>query len=344
MRPQGLNGKKFKNSRSAPRGTEKPWGLAGVLRRSQGNVLIIAGRHHYPQGFPWQAPQRAVYSANLCPGAHIHPQNEGPGYTWVDPCSSSAGGFLWRHVSLPIGVLSYRRSTGLGIVDDSCFSSLWDKSARKITSTPFPKLPKPPACHTAVLVDRPFTRSAERLNQREMRHPQLLRPGPRQAHRPHRVRIESTPRMGDVPARIFPVAAASLEGTTQSLHPAAGTPPSECSAPPSSTSTNSICKRRKNLLTVVDRQLAIPAMSWLPPLSTVPPHDFVVVGGMDEDITRLMERNGRDLGKGKLDDTDRCHAPPIRVSTLSRLPPAVLGYDAEIGEWNHIGISPAVSP
>jgi solute:Na+ symporter, SSS family len=149
----------------------------------------------------------------------------------------------------------------------------------------------------------------------------------------------------DGAARIFPVAAASLEGDKESLYLCGGREPgAETDFLIDLHKFNPVKKDWSILGDVVDRR-GHPGHVMATAAFHVPPHHFVVVGGMDEEITRLMERNARDIKE--LDDTERERRKKyesVLLESFPGYPRTVLGYDAEIGEWNHIGNFPAPVP
>ncbi len=325
-------------------GEPKNPGLAGVFAGAQGDVLIIAGGTNYPQGLPWTGAPRAVYS-DIYVLERKTANGGAPAFTWVDPQAELADGISYgASVSLPEGVLCIGGAT-LRDVHDDCFLLSWNKEARKVETTAFPKLPKPLACHSAVLLKNVVyviggtnqlapnkaTNSFYALDLTKRNDPAAF--------------VWKALPAWDGPARIFPVAAASLEGTTESLYLCGGRDPDNTPDFLIDLHKFNPVKKDWSLLgDVVDRKghrgyvMATAAFH-------VPPHHFVVVGGMDEDITRLLERNGRDLKD--LDDADRERRKKYEVQLLENFPGyprTVLGYDAAIGEWNNIGNFPGEVP
>lgn len=325
-------------------GEAKNPGLAGVFAGAQDDVFIIAGGTNYPQGAPWTGAKRAVYG-DIYVLERTAAADGLPVFKWVDaqadlPDAVSYG----ASVSVPGGVLCIGGAT-LSTVHDACFLLTWNRDARKVESKPFPKLPKPLACMSAVLLKNTVyviggtsqvnggtgTRSfyALDLAQRDAAAGFEWKPLP----------------AWDGPARIFPVAAASLEGTTESIYLCGGRDPgSEPDFLIDLHKFNPVKKDWSILGDVVDRH-GHPGHVMATPAFHVPPHHFVIVGAMDEDITRLLERNARDLKE--IDETERAGRKKYEAQLLENFPGyprTVLGYDAEIGEWNHIGNFPGPVP
>jgi N-acetylneuraminic acid mutarotase len=325
-------------------GKDKNPGLAGVFAGAQEDVSIIAGGTNYPEGFPWTGASRAVYNEIYV--LERTAQADGlPAFKWVEaqaqlPEAVSYG----ASVSLPDGVLCIGGAT-LTATQDACFLLSWDKSARKVNTTPFPKLPKALACHTAVLlkntvyviggtgdIKKPLaTSSFYALD--------LSKRGKEKG-------FEWKALTGwDGPSRIFPVAAASMEGEVESIYLCGGRNPGN--EPDFLTDLHKFNPDKKEwsiLGDVVDPH-GHPGHVMATPAFHVPPHHFVIVGAMDEDITRLLERNARDIKE--LDDAEREGRRKYESAILQAFPGysrTVLGYDAEIGEWNHIGNFPAPVP
>lgn len=325
-------------------GEAKNPGLAGVFAGTQEDALIIAGGTNYPQGAPWTGAKRAVWS-DIYVLERRTSTTAAPTFTWTEaqldlpePVSYGAS------VSLPDGVLCIGGAT-LSTVHDSCFLLSWNKSARKVEMTEFPKLPKPLACHAAVLIkDTVYviggtsdittmkaTRSffALDLKQRGSATGFVWKALP----------------PWDGAARIFPVAAASLEGDKESIILCGGRDPgSDPDFLIDLHKFNPVKNDWAILGDVVDRR-GHPGHVMATPAFHVPPHHFVVVGGMDETITRLLESNGRELKE--LDENQRNERKQyenLMLENYPGYPRTILGYDAEIGEWNHIGNFPEAVP
>lgn len=321
-------------------GVEKNPGLAGVFAGAQGEVLIIAGGTNYPVGRPWTGAPRAVWS-----DIYVLERTAGadglPVFKWVDahadlPEAVSYG----ASVSLPGGVLCIGGAT-LSTVHDECFLLSWNTGARKVEITNFPKLPRPLACHTAVLLKNVVyvIGGTTQINGGQATN-SFYSLDLAERNAPASFAWKALPPW-DGPARIFPVAAASLEGEVESLYLCGGrNPGNEPDFLIDLHKFNPVKKDWSLLGDVVDRR-GHPGLVMATAAFHVPPHHFVVVGGMDEEITRLMESNARDLKE--LDDAERARRRKYEALILENFPGyprAVLGYDAEIGEWNHLGNFP----
>ena len=325
-------------------GEEKNPGLAGVFAGTHGDVFLIAGGTNYPQGRPWTGARRAVYS-DIYVLERTAAADGLPEFKWTAaqgdlPEAVSYG----ASVSLTDGVLCTGGAT-LSTVHDECFLLSWNKQARKVETTAFPKLPKPLACHTAVLLkDIVYVMggTTDIIAGRATSSFFALDLSKRKSGAAFAWK-SLTP--WDGPARIFPVAAASLEGETESIYLCGGRDPgSDPDFLVDLHKFNPVKKDWSLLGDVVDPR-GHPGHVMAAAAFHVPPHHLVVVGSMDEDITRLMERNARDLKE--LDEAERTRRRTYEARIMEDFPGyprAVLGYDAEIGEWNHIGNFPGEVP
>ena len=325
-------------------GEAKNPGLAGVFAGAQDDVLLIAGGTNFPQGSPWNGGPRAVYGDIYVLERTQKPDGL-PTFAWTSPNADLPAPLSYgASVSLPDGVLCMGGAT-LNNVQDACFLLTWNKAARKVETTPFPKLPKPLACHTAVLLqDIVYVIGGTS-------HLKTLAPTSsfyaldlKQRRAGTAFTWKALPAW-DGPPRVFPVAAASLEGEVESIYLCGGRQPGgEPDFLIDLHKFNPLKKDWSILGDVVDRR-GHPGHVMATAAFHVPPHHFVVVGGMDEDITRLLERNARELKE--LDETERERRKKYEAKLLEDFPGyprTVLGYDAEIGEWNHIGNFPGMVP
>jgi N-acetylneuraminic acid mutarotase len=326
------------------RGEDRNPGLAGAFAGAQGDVFIIAGGTNYPRGRPWTGALRAFYTDIYVLQRSDSP-NGLPAFDWIDPKASLREALAYgASVSLDDGVLCIGGAS-LGTVHNTCFLLSWNRQDRKILSTRFPPLPLPLACHTAVrlknvvyviggtsdIVSSRATNSffaldlADRTDSKRFQWKAL------------------TP--WDGPARIFPVAAASLEGESESLFLCGGRDPgNEPDFLIDLHKFNPVTNEWSLLGDVVDRR-GHPGHVMATAAFHVPPHHFVVVGAMDAEILRLMERNARDLKE--YDEPERERRKTYEAQLMENFPGyprTVLGYDAEIGEWNHIGNFPGDVP
>jgi SSS family solute:Na+ symporter len=325
-------------------GEERNPGLAGVFAGAHGDVFIIAGGTNYPVGRPWEGAPRAVYSDIYV--LERTPRTDGlPVFEWTPAGADLPDAISYgASVSLPDGVLCMGGAT-LSTVHDTCFLLSWNRERRKVEVKKFPRLPKPLACHTAVLLKNVVyvIGGTQSIN------------APRATSSFYALDMTQREDSGrfawkaltpwDGPPRIFPVAAASLEGETESIYLCGGRDPgNEPDFLIDLHKFNPVKNDWSLLGDVVDRN-GHPGHVMATAAFHVPPHHFVVVGGMDEAITRLMERNARDLRE--LDDAERDRRKKYEAQLMENFPGyprAVLGYDAEIGEWNHIGSFPGEVP
>jgi N-acetylneuraminic acid mutarotase len=324
-------------------GEPKNPGLGGAFAGAQEDVFIVAGGTNYPQGHPWTGAKRSVYKDIYVLERTAEPGGA-PTYKWIDPQAELPGSLSYgASVSLPDGVLC-TGGAALDAVRDECFLLSWNKAARKVEITPFPKLPKPLFCHTAVLLKNVVyvLGGTQEINGRATNSFYALDLAKRKS--PTGFEWKALPAW-DGPARIFPVAAASLEGETESLILCGGRDPGNEPDFLIDLHRFNPAKRDWSLLgDVVDRQ-GHPGYVMGTPAFHVPPHHFVVVGGMDEDITKLLERNARDLKD--IDEAERERRKKYEAQILENFPGyprTVLGYDSVIGEWNHLGSFPAEVP
>jgi len=268
-----------------------------------------------------------------------------PDFSWTGAQAELQDALAYgASVSLPDGVLCIGGAT-LSTVHDACFLLSWNTEARKVETTAFPKLPRPLACHTAVLLKNVVyvLGGTSQINGGRATNSFFALDLARRNAGAAFAWKALTP--WDGPARIYPVAAASLEGETESLYLCGGRDPgNEPDFLIDLHKFNPVKKDWSLLGDVVDRR-GHPGHVMATAAFHVPPHHFVVIGGMDEDITRLMERNARDLKE--LDDTERDRRRKYEAQLMENFPGyprTVLGYDAEIGEWNHIGNFPGDVP
>ena len=275
-------------------GEPKNPGLAGVFAGAQDEFFIIAGGTNYPQGFPWTGAPRAVYS-DIYVLERTARADGLPIYTWLPPGAELPDAVSYgASVSLPDGVLCMGGAT-LSTVHDECFLLTWNKAQRKVDTVPFPKLPRPLACHTAVVLQNivyVIGGTSDIKTQTATSSFYALDLSQRNAGAAFAWKALPA---WDGPPRIYPVAAASLEGEVESIYLCGGrNPGGDPDFLIDLHKFNPVKKDWSLLGDVVDRR-GHPGHVMATPAFHVPPHHFVVVGGMDEDITRLMERNGRDL-------------------------------------------------
>ncbi len=341
--PPKIEWEKIAELPPGPDGKRNP-GLAGVFAGAHGDVFLIAGGSNYPDNPPWQGGQRAFHRDIHVLERTLKPDGL-PLYHWTPagaqlPDAMACG----ASVSLSDGVLCIGGAT-TEAVRDECFLLSWNKTARQVESQPFPKLPKPLACHTAVLLlDTVYVigGTADLKTMAPTASFFALDLTKRQSAKDF---VWKELRAWDGPPRIYAVAAASLEGEVESLYLCGGRQPGgEPDFLIDLHKFNPLRKEWTLLGDVVDRR-GHPGHVMATPAFHVPPHHFVVIGGMDEDITRLLERNSREFGE--LDDVERARRKKyeqLLMENFPGYPRTVLGYDAEIGEWNHIGNFPGEVP
>lgn len=325
-------------------GEQRNPGLAGVFAGAHGDALLVAGGTNYPEGRPWTGAPRAVYS-DIYVLERTARADGLPDYHWVDAGASLPESVSYgASVSTPDGVLCIGGAT-LGTVHDDCFLLSWNSQARKVEITGFPRLPKPLSCHAAVLLkDVVYViGGTSQINGGQATNSFYALDLAKRRDAKGFEWKALTP--WDGPARIFPVAAASLEGDLESIYLCGGRNPGN--DPDFLIDLHKFNPEKKDwslLGDVVDRR-GHPGHVMATAAFHVPPHHFVVVGGMDEEITRLMERNSRELKEP--DDNERERRKKYEAQLMEAFPGyprAVMGYDAEIGEWNHIGNFPADVP
>ena len=325
-------------------GEAKNPGLAGAFAGAQGDVFIIAGGTNFPQGRPWTGAPRAVYS-DIYVLERTTAASGLPVFTWSAAMAELPDAVSYgASVSLPDGVLCTGGAT-LSTVHDDCFLLSWNKEAKKVETTPFPKLPKPLACHAAVLLKNVvyvIGGTTDIVSGRATNSFFALDLSKRSDAAAF-VWKALTP--WDGPARVFPVAAASLEGETESIYLCGGRDPgNEPDFLVDLHKFNPVKKDWSLLGDVVDRR-GHPGHVMATAAFHVPPHHFVVVGGMDEDITRLLERNARNLKDQDAVERERRKKYEAQLmESFPGYPRDVLGYDAAIGEWNHLGSFPGEVP
>jgi len=341
--PPKIEWEKIAELPPGPGGQKNP-GLAGVFAGAQDDVFLIAGGSNYPQGPPWSGGAREIQRDIFVLERTLQPDGL-PRYHWTPAGAQLPGPLAYgASVSLTDGVLCIGGAAREAARDD-CFLLTWNKAARRVETQPFPKLPQPLACATAVLLLNTVYVIGGTGDMKTMAPTSSF------------LALDLTKRSSakdfvwkalpswDGPPRVFPVAAASLEGEVESLYLCGGRQPGgEPDFLIDLHKFNPLKKEWTLLGDVVDRR-GHPGHVMATPAFHVPPHHFVVIGGMDEDITRLLERNAREIGE--LDDAERARRKEyghLLMEKFPGYPRTVLGYDAEIGEWNHIGNFPGAVP
>jgi SSS family solute:Na+ symporter len=319
-------------------------GLAGVFAGAQDDVFFIAGGSNYPQGPPWSGGKRE-FQRDINVLERTRKPDGLPDFEWKPAGASLPEALAYgASVSLPDGVLCMGGATADAVRDD-CFLLTWNKAARQVETQPFPKLPKPLACHTAVLLLNTVYVIGGTPDMKTMAPTGSFYALDLSKRSSAKDFVWQALPSWDGPPRIFSVAAASLEGEVESLYLCGGRQPGgEPDFLIDLHKFNPLRKEWTVLGDVVDRR-GHPGHVMATPAFHVPPHHFVVVGAMDEEITRLLERNSRQLSE--LDESERDRRKQyenLLMENFPGYPRTVLGYDAEIGEWNHIGNFPGPVP
>ncbi len=315
-------------------------GLAGAFAGAQGNVLIVAGGTNYPQGMPWIGGSRVISKDIYVLEQGGNGPDGRPAYRWLDPRLELPEGVSHgASVSLPEGVLCVGGMSAPG-VRDACFLLSWNKAAGKVESTPFPKLPKPLTGHAAVALkgvvyvlggtNEPGGKATNAFYALD-----LAKRGT-----PEEFQWKPLPAW-DGPPRAFPVAAASVDA----IYLCGGRDPGR--TPDFLTDLHRFdpVKNDWSLLgEVVDRKgrtgyvMAAAAFH-------ASPGGFVVVGGMDPDLTRALEQNARE--PKDIDDAEREKRKKYGAELLEKFagyPRSVIGYEAGAGEWSALGEFPSAVP
>ena len=312
-------------------------GRGGMFTGSHGDVLILAGGSEYPDKMPWEGGSR-TFSAAI----HVLRRSAGPEggavYRWVEAGATLSQPLAYgASVSLPEGVLCMGGTTGEKNTDE-CFLLSWNAEKEKIERRDFPKLPKPLAWTAAVALKGAV----------------YLMGGSTEATRGRATgsffTLDLSKRKGgtwktlpswDGPGRVLPVAAGSLEGGTEFLYLAGGRDPGGDPDFLADLHRYDPVKKEWSLLGDIADPRGHPCAIVGAPAFHVPPHHLVIVSGTDESITRVMEMQSRDLAE--LDDAEKKARQDYNRVLMEKFPGyarTVLGYDAEIGEWNHIGNFP----
>jgi solute:Na+ symporter, SSS family len=320
-------------------GMAKHPGLAGAYAGVHQGALIIAGGTNYPVGKPWNGARRSWW-----PDIYVLERTQAPDfssiYTWVPAQSELTEPLAYgASVSIPDGVLCMGGAS-VDVVHSECFVLQWNKSERKVERVEFPSLPQPICCHAAVLLKGIVyvlggtSRMPNGRPTNQFYCLDLAKKGT-----PEFTWKALTP--WDGPGRVFPIAAASLEGDVESLYLCGGRDTGN--DPDFLTDLHKFdpIKRDWSILGDVVDPRGHPASVMAAPAFHVPPHHLVVVSGTDQDLMKMLEGNTRDLKE--LDDREKADRLRYNQLLLEKYPGytrTVLGYDAAIGEWNHIGNFP----
>ena len=320
---------------------KKLGGYAGMFAGAHGDVLILAGGTDFPGAMPWEGGTRAFSDA-----VHVLERTVGddrmPRYAWVESgvkLSEAMG--CGASVSLKDGLLCVGGATDAG-VRDGCFLLSWNAGERKVGQTEFPKLPQPLAWASAALVKNTvyvLGGTGELPRSRAVNSFYALDLSKRDAGGAAFAWKALPP--WDGPPRMLAVAAASMEGGSEYLYLCGGRNPG--GEPDFLTDLHRYNPVRKDwaLLGDIIDPRGHPCAIVGAPAFHVPPHHLVIVSGTDETLTQVMESQARDLKE--IDDAEKNRRRDYNRLLMEKFPGytrTVLGYDAGIGEWNHLGHFP----
>ena len=324
-------------------GFDKQPGLAGTFAGAQGDVLLIAGGTNYPVGEPWNEAKRASWS-DIYVLKRSFSQDTGFTYQWLPPGLELPRALAYgASVSLTDGVLCIGGAE-MSAVRDECFLLKWNEAAQKVELEDFPKLPKPLAClrgvrvkdtvyvfgGTGTMPNGPATNSFYALD--------LTKRGNSAEF------VWKALPPWDGPGRVFPIAATSLENGVEGIYLCGGRDTGN--DPDFLTDLHKYNPDKKDwsiLGNILDPR-GHPAAVMGAPAFHVPPHHLIIVSGTDEDLTRLLENNSRKLEM--LDDKEKAAREAFNLKLLEAYPGytrAVMAYDAQAGEWTHIGAFPGAA-
>lgn len=315
-------------------------GLAGVFAGVQGDVLLIAGGTNYAGQSLAAGAARAWWDDIYV----LQRRSQGespPTYAWL-PAKNSLGRHLayGASASLPEGVLCMGGAE-VNEVSDACFLMRWNAATQQVEFEEFPKLPHPLAGASALRLGQTVYLLGGTAQLQGGRATQtflsldLTKKGDPQAFA-----WQVLPPW-DGPARIFPIAASSLENGVESIYLCGGRDPG--GDPDFLTDLHKYNPAKKDwsiLGDIVDPQ-GHPSSVMAAPAFHVPPHHLVVVSGTDQEMVQLLERSQRPLEA--IDAAEKLARDRYRKLLLESYPGytrAVMAYDAEVGEWSNLGNFP----
>ncbi len=321
-------------------GMAKTEGLAGVFAGAQGDVLLIAGGTNYAGLDFTKGPKRAWW-ADIYVLQRSYTPEQKTVYQWLP-----AGAELPRNLAygasanIPDGVLCMGGAE-MEKVTDACFVMRWNAEAKKVEFIDYPKLPKPLACATAVrignivyLIGGTGTMPAGRATNTFLALDLTKKDDPANF-------AWKELRAWDGPARIFPIAAASLENGVESIYLCGGRDPGN--TPDFLTDLhkyNPIKKDWAILGDIVDPR-GHPSSVMAAPAFHVPPHHLVVVSGTDEELVRMFENNTREFeAVDAAEEQERQQYNKLLLENYPGYTRTVMAYDAEVGEWSALSNFP----
>lgn len=320
-------------------GFDRQPGLAGVFAGAHGDALLIAGGTSYPAGPPWEGGPRAWWGDVYVLERKLTPANTWE-YSWVVLTDELPGHLAYgASVSLEDGVLCIGGAE-VSRTSRECFLLRWNAATRRIEQEKFPPLPVPLACLTAVRVHDTVYAIGGSTGY----------PEPRGTRSFYALDLTRRGKDGfewkslapwDGPGRIFPVAAASLEGEWQGIYLCGGRDPGQDPDFLPDLHRYSPEKSQWAILGDVVDPRGHPAPVMASPAFHVPPHHFVVVSGADAGLLRMLEDNSRTLDS--IDPAEREQRLAYNRLLLENHPGysrSVMAYDAQAGEWSHLGSFP----
>ena len=318
----------------------KAEGLAGVFAGAQGEILMIAGGTNYA-GFDFtKGPQRAWWADIYVLQRQSTPEQKTV-YQWLPAGAELPHNLAYgASASTPEGVLCIGGAE-MEKVTDACFLMKWNAEAKKVEFEDFPKLPKPLACATAVRIGTTVyvmggtgTMPAGRATNTFLAL-DLSKKGDAKNF------VWKALPPWDGPARLFPVAAASLENGVESIYLCGGRDPGN--NPDFLTDLHKFNPIKKDwaiLGDIVDPS-GHPSSVMAAPAFHVPPHHLVVVSGTDSELVKLMENNTRKLDAvDATEDQERQRYNKLLLENYPGYTRTVMAYDAEVGEWSNLGNFP----
>ena len=319
---------------------QKAEGLAGVFAGAQGDVFLIAGGTNYAgQAFAPGTPR--AWWADIYVLQRRYTDDQKTVYEWLPAKAELPRNLAYgASASLPDGVLCIGGAE-VNVVSDACFLMKWNAQAKQVEFEDYPKLPKPLACATAVRIgttvyvlggtsQMPAGRATNTFLSLD-----LAKKGDEKAF------VWKELPAWDGPARLFPIAAASLENGVESIYLCGGRNPGN--DPDFLTDLhkyNPIKKDWAILGDIVD-PAGHPSSVMAAPAFHVPPHHLVVVSGTDQELVKLMETNQRKPeGVDATEELARRRFNKLLLDNYPGYTRAVMAYDAEVGEWSSIGTFP----
>ncbi|MDB6133895.1 MAG: sglT 8 [Verrucomicrobiales bacterium] len=323
-----------------PSGSGKAPGLAGTFAGAQGDVLMIAGGTNYPSGELWSGGTRAWH-----PDVYVLQRSYSPDqktvYEWL-PANASLPRSLAYGASAPLpdGVLCIGGAEKDNVMD-TCFAMKWNAAEKTVEFEDYPKLPGPLACAGAARIGTTIyvlggtgrmpggkaTNSFFALD--------LTKKGDAAAF------VWQTLTPWDGPARIFPIAASSLENGVESLYLCGGRDPG--GDPDFLTDLHRFdpVKKEWSILGDIVDPRGHPSSVMAAPAFHVAPHHLVIVSGTDEELVKMLENNERKIDAvGPDEDAARKKFNQLLLENYPGYTRTVMAYDAQAGEWSSIGHFP----